>query len=138
RPPGGAGYSNPYLWEAVKETGLKAIVMWSIDSGGTTNAYDSSSARVQTLMDTVNADLLDKNGNLKGGQIILQHVRPADEAAEATLIKEIQDKGGTFGLISNLVTGSTALFYLKPQPNPPTSSEIFAKKEDSEEYGLAA
>jgi len=134
RPPYGDGYGNPYVWEAVKDVGLKAIVMWSVDSGGTSDAYDTSSARIKTLINTVNSGLLDKNGNLIGGRIILQHVRPADEAALAQLIEEIKAKGGSFGLISDLITGSTALFYLTQQPNQPRSNEVFAKKEDGEEY----
>jgi peptidoglycan/xylan/chitin deacetylase (PgdA/CDA1 family) len=117
RPPFGRGAYNPYFQQAAAAEGLR-IVTWTVSSGGTDDAYTTTPARIQRIMDSVNSSLLDKYGHLAGGTIILQHVRPADEAALATLIKEIQDKGGTFGLLGELVgrpNGTAVRINVMPQ-----------------------
>jgi len=129
RPPGGAGVNNPYFWKAANAEHLR-IVYWSISSGGTSDAYNNSPARVQKIMNTINAGLLDKKGNLIGGQIILMHARPADAAALPVLIKEIQDKGGRFGLVGDLV-GRPLTVDTKVQPKDnPTEIVLSYKKEE--------
>lgn len=140
RPPGGS-YNGNFL-KAADTMHLKTV-LWSIDSGGATvDPYSTTPARIQELLNTVNAGLFDRNGNLVGGRIILQHVRPADEAALPYLIKEIEDHGGRFGLIRDLIGGpgsigpgalpsETPSPSLSPEPSPSESASPTASPEPS-------
>jgi len=117
RPPGGS-YNSSFL-KAADTMHLKSV-LWSIDSGGATvDPYNTSQARINLLLNTVNSGLFDRNGNLVGGSIILQHVRPADEAALPYLIREIKGHGGKFGLIRDLIGGPGSI---GPGPLPSESS----------------
>jgi hypothetical protein len=114
--------------------------MWTVSSGGTSDAYNTSPARVQKIMNSVNHGMLNKSGNLIGGTIVLEHARPADVAALPTLIKEIQAKGGRFGLVGDIVGRPDAtaavsnVTSIKQQTKDNDNyAEVFAKKSEFED-----
>lgn len=130
RPPFGAGTGNPYFWKAANAEGLR-IVTWSFSTGGTDDAYNTSDARIQKIMNIVNANLFDKKGNLIGGKIILEHVRPADMKALPLIIKEVQDKGGRFGLVGDLV-GRPMAVNIEPQSKDSSLELAMTPRKDEE------
>src|ERR1035437_9747890 len=132
RPPGGAGRGNPYFWEAARVEQLR-IVMWTVSSGGTSDAYSTSPARVKAIMNSVNRGMLNKSGNLIGGTIVLEHTRPADVAALPTLINEIKAKGGRFGLVGDIVGRPDAATAISPWQTTNNVTEVFAKKPELED-----
>jgi peptidoglycan/xylan/chitin deacetylase (PgdA/CDA1 family) len=139
RAPGGAGsFNNPYFWKAANTEGLR-IVYWTVSSEGTSDAYNTSPERIQRLVNQVNSGILNKHGNLIGGTIVLEHARPADVTALPIIIKEIQDKGGRFGLVGDLAgrpDPANNVASIKQQTKN-NSVEVFAKKpEDADEQEI--
>jgi peptidoglycan/xylan/chitin deacetylase (PgdA/CDA1 family) len=139
RPPEGVGRKNPYFWKAAQAENL-SIVMWTVSSGGSWHSGDTSPARIKKIMNTVNHTMLNKKGNLVGGTIVLEHARAADVAALPFLIKEIQAKGGRFGLVGDIVgrpdetVAVNNVTSIKQQTkNNNNHTEVFAKKAEFED-----